>query len=493
MNPPKLSLSSLLPLKRWPRIPLGLRLFLLYFVLVILTAYLVSSTVMREIKPTVRQASEETLVDMANLIAEMASEPMALGNIKSSAFAKQIRSYGLRDPNAAIWGVNKKSANHRIYIVDQQGIVVLDSWQQDVGKDFSKWNDVYLTLRGEYGARSTALDSDDPLSTVMYVAAPIMFDNKIIGSVTVAKANRSVQPFIDISRYRVLTWLVFMSVLALIIGALIAWRINTALYKLADYADKMGRGEKTNKPVFRVFYEYSLLSNALENMRHQLDGKRYVENYVQTLTHELKSPLSAIRGASEILQTATSAEKQRLFAHNIEIETTRMQQLIDKLLTLTRLEQLPELEQRQLIDIPELITKIKASFISKVITKQAELSVNCENNAILIGDQFLIQQALYNLLDNAVDFVFEHGLIDLTVIKSKRDLCIKVENTGPTIPDYALPRITERFYSLARSNGQKSTGLGLNFVDQVVKLHKGVLKIQNTERGVSVLITLPNP
>ncbi|CAM4404298.1 two-component system sensor histidine kinase CreC [Pseudoalteromonas ostreae] len=493
MNPPKQVNTVFSRLKRWPKIPLGLRLFLLYFVLVILTAYLVSSTVMREIKPTVRQASEETLVDMANMLAVMASNPMASGDIAQSAFAKQINFYGLRNPDAAIWGVEKKSVNHRVYITDQQGIVVLDSWQQDVGNDFSKWNDVYLTLRGEYGARSTALDPNDPLSTVMHVAAPILYNNEIIGSVTVAKANRSVQPFIDISRYRVLTWLALMSVLALIIGALIAWRINTALYKLADYADKMGLGEKTSKPTFRVFYEYSLLSDALENMRRQLDGKRYVENYVQTLTHELKSPLSAIKGASEILQTPTTVDKQQLFAQNIETEATRMQQLIDKLLALTKLEQLPELEQRQSIDLPTLLSQIKASCISRLMTKQVELSVVCDNKVAFVGDQFLIQQALYNLFENALDFVYEQGKIKITVTHTVSELCINVENTGPKIPDYALERVTERFYSLARSNGQKSTGLGLNFVEQVVKLHKGKLIINNTSQGVSVQLFLPTP
>lgn len=107
MNPPKPTKTVFSRLKRWPKIPLGLRLFLLYFVLVILTAYLVSSTVMREIKPTVRQASEETLVDMANILAVMASNPMANGDIAQSAFAKQINFYGLRDPDAAIWGIEK--------------------------------------------------------------------------------------------------------------------------------------------------------------------------------------------------------------------------------------------------------------------------------------------------------------------------------------------------------------------------------------------------
>ena len=81
MSPFKQITQGLSRFKRWPKIPLGFRLFLLYFVLVILTTYLVSSTVMREIKPTVRQVSEETLVDMANLLAVMAREDLVQGTL----------------------------------------------------------------------------------------------------------------------------------------------------------------------------------------------------------------------------------------------------------------------------------------------------------------------------------------------------------------------------------------------------------------------------
>ncbi len=449
---------------------------------------------MREVKPTVRQVTEETLVDMANLLAVMARDDLAKGTLsQQSSFATVINSYGSRQPNANIWGVDKPTTNHRIYITDAAGIVVVDSWQQDIGKDFSQWNDVYLTLRGEYGARSTATDQDDPLSTVMHVAAPIIDKGNIIGSVTVAKPNRSVQPFINMSKYRVLNWLVVMSILALMVGALIAWRINGALYKLANYADKLGRGEKASKPRFRVFYEYSLLSDALEKMRNQLDGKRYVENYVQTLTHELKSPLSAIKGASEILQSPLTTDKQQLFAHNIESETIRMQQLIDKLLALTRLEQLPELEQQKVIFIRPLFEAIKDSFIAKISTQKVQVKLQCDPMSQCLGDAFLIQQSFYNVVDNALDFINESGEIHIHVTQELSFVDIYIENTGPFIPGYALERITERFYSLPRANGKKSTGLGLNFVEQVVKLHKGKLSIENTKNGVRVHICIPTP
>lgn len=480
-------------MSRWPRIPLGIRLFFLYFILVGMTAYFVSKTVIQEMKPTVRQATEETLVDMANLLAVLAEEEMAKGHLSESRFAYLLAAYGIREPNARIWELGKKVINHRIYITDNKGVVIADSWQQDVGKDYSQWNDVYLTLRGRYGARSTALDPNDPLSTVMHVAAPIYHEGQIIGSVTVAKANRSVQPFIDLSKRKVLFWMILMTVLVLIVGALIAWRIHSALYKLENYADKMGRGEKVAKPIFRIFYEYTTLSNALEKMRNQLDGKQYVEEYVQTLTHELKSPISAIKGASEILQLPLPEEKIQRFAGNIERESERMQLLIDKLLELARLEKMPQLEQVESISLKTMLDEILESSAARLSKKAVSCELITDANVTVHGERFLLQQALFNLMDNALDFVFDGGAIRWRLHQAPDRIEISVFNQGPHIPDYALIRLTERFYSLPRENGVKSTGLGLNFVEQVMKLHQGELCVRNVDEGVNVALYLPTP
>jgi two-component system sensor histidine kinase CreC len=390
-------------------------------------------------------------------------------------------------------GNRQKNINHRIYITDKQGIVIADSWQQDVGKDYSQWNDVYLTLRGQYGARSTKEDPNNPLTSVMHVAAPIYHNGIIIGSVTVAKSNRSTQPFIDLSKRNVLFWMVLMSGLVLLTGALFAWRIHSALQKLEYYATKIGQGEKASKPKFRIFYEYATLSDALEKMRNQLDGKRYVEEYVQTLTHELKSPLSAIKGASEILQTPLSGDKFSHFARNIERESDRMQALIDKLLDLARLEKRPALENLESIALREMITDVVHSVEARLCNQSIITNICIDEKLNVLGDIFLVKQAAFNLMDNALDFVHTSGTIEWYAEVEQEHIHLSIFNTGPHIPDYAVPRLTERFYSLARENGSKSTGLGLNFVEQIVKLHKGTLRVENINSGVKVIITLATP
>ena len=110
----------------------------------------------------------------------------------------------------------------------------------------------------------------------------------------------------------------------------------------------------------------------------------------------------------------------------------------------------------------------------------------------LLGERFLLRQALSNLLDNALDFTPAGGVLRWSATREGEQLQVCLFNSGAVIPDYALARLTERFYSLPRPNsGRKSTGLGLNFVQEVASLHGGVLQVRNVADGVEVRLRLP--
>ena len=133
---------------------LSLRIFLGYFLIVGLAAWLVLRVFVGEIKPGVRQAMEDNLVDTANVLALLATDDMVAGRIGNGAFARRVGELAKRDVHARIWGFKKDSLDYRVYVTEAHGIVMFDSAGTDVGHDFSRWNDVYLTLRGRYGARS---------------------------------------------------------------------------------------------------------------------------------------------------------------------------------------------------------------------------------------------------------------------------------------------------------------------------------------------------
>ncbi|MCE5984967.1 two-component system sensor histidine kinase CreC [Pseudomonas sp. LF19] len=470
---------------------LGIRIFLVYFLFVGLTGYFILSTVREQIRPGVRQSTEETLVDTANLLAEILHDDVKAGTLGQSRLPILLRAYGQRQPKADIWGLSKNQVNHRIYVTDAQGKVLLDSAGVAVGEDYSRWNDVYLTLRGQYGARSTRSNPEDPESSVMHVAAPILDEGRIIGVVTVAKPNKSLQPYIDRSERRLLYLGLGLIGLGLLVGAALSWWLARSLRRLTRYAQAVSEGERTALPHYRGG-ELWQLAAAVERMRTQLEGKDYVERYVHTLTHELKSPLAAIRGASELLQGPMSDEQRQRFAGNIESESARMQQLIERLLNLAQVEQMQELEEQQQVPLAALVDELLLAQGARIESGELQVRQRVPVAARLLCDPFLMRQAIANLLDNALDFTPPGGLLVFELEHGDGRVALSLFNQGEAIPDYALGRLSERFYSLPRPfSGRKSTGLGLNFVEEVMQLHGGALAVANVEDGVRVRLWLP--
>ncbi|WP_417697107.1 two-component system sensor histidine kinase CreC [Pseudomonas sp.] len=470
---------------------LGIRIFLVYVLFIGLTGYFVLNTVMEEIRPGVRQSTEETLVDTANLMAEILRDDFKAGTLNQNRWPQLLKAYGERQPAASIWGLPKNQVNHRIYVTDAKGIVVLDSSGVAVGQDYSRWNDVYLTLRGQYGARSTRSVADDPTSSVMHVGAPIRDNGRIIGVVTVAKPNSSLQPYVDRTERRLLAYGVGLIGLGLLLGAVLSWWLSAALRRLTVYAEAVSQGQRVEVPHYRGG-EFEQLAGAVEHMRTQLEGKAYVERYVHTLTHELKSPLAAIRGAAELLQSDMPTAQRQRFVSNIDNESVRMQQLIERLLNLAQVEQRQGLEEEVAVPLAALMDELLEARSGWIESRQLRIERHIAVDLTLTGEPFLLRQALGNLLENALDFTPVNGLLRMSAERVGNRVEIRLFNQAEPIPAYALPRLSERFYSLPRpDSGRKSTGLGLNFVEEVVQLHAGEFGIGNVEGGVEVVLRLP--
>jgi len=472
---------------------LTLRLFVVGAVLVGVFGWFALRQVLEEVKPAVRQSTEETLVDTANLLAELVADDLREGSLAQADLARVMSAYGQRHPGADIWGIPKDGVTHRITITDARGIVLLDSSGRDVGRDYSRWNDVARTLRGQYGARTTEEIPGDERSTVMYVAAPVRDGERIIGVVTVAKPNRSVQPFIERAQQRLGVLAAIFTAVALVIGALLSWWLSRAIRRVTDYADAVAAGGRPEVPRLPG-RELAQLAGALDSMRAQLEGKAYVERYVQTLTHELKSPLAAIQGASELLQGELPSEQRARLLENISLETARLKSMGERLLDLAQVEQRRGLDERVAIPLRPLVEDLVAGRLPQLVQRGVSMTNAVPAGATARGERFLVRQALANLLDNAMDFTPRGAAItiDGTLDEVARVVVVGVFNQGEPIPDYALPRVTERFYSLPRpGSGRKSTGLGLNFVQEVAQLHGGSFSISNADGGVRATLTLP--
>jgi two-component system sensor histidine kinase CreC len=465
---------------------IGLRIFLGYFLIVGLAGFFVMRVFVNEVKPGVRQSMEDTLIDTANVLAQLATKDLREGHIHDGEFARAVNRLNQTQTQVPIWGYRKDRFDYRIYVTDARGIVLYDSDEAAVGQDYSRWNDVYLTLRGRYGARSTRSDPNDDGSSVMHVAAPIFDGSKTIGVLTVAKANRRIQPFIEGSQRDILKQGAVLLGLSFVIGLIVTFWLSRSLGRLGRYAKAVAAGERVAVPDVGGG-ELGELSQALETMRAKLDGKQYVEQYVQTLAHEMKSPLAAIRGAAEILEGDPPEVDRVRFVDNIGSQSLRMSGMIDKMLALAAVEYRQTLEKREPVELNTLAGEAKQAVEPRLAGKSLRLRVELPTEPInLEGDRFLLAQALTNLLDNAIDFSPSGGEIILRLSRNGDQACLSVTDSGPGIPDFARDRVFERFYSLPRPDGGRSSGLGLSFVREVALLHGGTAMLANRVEGGAV-------
>ncbi|MGJ3256310.1 MAG: two-component system sensor histidine kinase CreC [Alcanivorax sp.] len=465
---------------------LGQRLLVFYFLILGLVGWFVLDLVFGQAKPLVRQSAEETLVDAANLLAEIVAEDADNGEIVITPSLRQaLNRYAGRTPDADIWGLKKDRIHTHIYITGPTGVVLFDSRGKDEGEDFSRWNDVHLTLQGRYGARTTRSDPDDPSTSVMYVAAPIRDSGSLVGVISLGKPGRAIEPFVQRAERHLMLYGGLALFGCLVLGVLLAWWLSRRVNRLRRYAEAVANHERPAPPVFRGNDEIRDLADAVTAMRRRLEERARLEDNVSLLTHEMKSPLAAIRGAGEILHDEISDPSLSRFTDNVIHESQRLSDLLDRLLAMAKLEKLESLPARKSrVTISALVEDWQRSRYSLVADKHLEVSVI---DGVLQAEAETLKLALFNLLDNALRFANAETRLTVQVDGSY----LTVENIGPLIPDYALDRVTERFYSLPAPGHDKSSGLGLTMVNEIASLHGGSLTLANTDNGVRATLTIP--
>lgn len=462
------------------------RILLVYLLVVGGGFYYLVSRSLGELRPRYLESMEEALVDTAHLLASVVENETEAGPIQGEVVQAAFSGAFDRSFNALIYSMTKQRVDLRVYVTDEKGIVVYDSeGAGEVGKDYSRWNDVARTLQGRYGARATQTDPDDLDTLVLYVSAPIKArdTDQILGVLSIGKPTASINELVNAGRRRVTFAGIAGGGLIVLIGVVFAVWIATPVARLTAYARAVRDGRPATLPRL-AGREVSELRQAFEEMRAALEGKAYVENYVQTLTHELKSPLSAIRGAAEILrENPPEAEKTR-FIENIRTEAGRIQRIVDQLLQLASLEARKARAEFKAIDLTAVAAEAVATAQPAAQLSGVVLSLDATSPFPLRGEAMLLGQAISNLLQNALAFTPAGGRITVRVGTTGEALQLIVEDTGTGIPEYALGRVFERFYSLPRpGSGTKSTGLGLSLVREIARVHGGEVSLANRPEG----------
>ena len=368
----------------------------------------------------------------------------------------------------------------RVFACDAAGRVIYDAGGRDVGQLYA-WG---MYGGGRAASENYTLPNVAVEGNELRVRAPVRRGGELVGWVGVGRPLATVVEGVLHARRHLALWAGAIALGMVAVGWWIAARLVRSLERLTEHARAVRDGRGSRPPVSRA-REIAELARAFEEMREALEGRRHAERYTQALAHEVKAPLAAIRGAAELLDEAMPAEERARFLANIRHEAARIQRIVDRLLELSSLEARKQLRQAERLEGAALAAGAAEVLRPAFAGARVRFDVETATGSLAVrGEAVLLREALVNLLQNAVEFSPDGGVVGLHWVVAGGRVDFVVEDGGPGVPDYALPRVFERFYSLPRpGTGRKSTGLGLALVREIAHLHGGEATLANREGG----------
>jgi two-component system sensor histidine kinase CreC len=367
----------------------------------------------------------------------------------------------------------------RVFACDRAGRVTFDAAGRDVGQTY-EWG---MFGGGKAASENYTLANVAVVDNELRVRAPVRRGNELLGWVGVGRPLATVVEGVTRARWRLVLWSGAIALGMMVIGWWVAARLVRSLERLTVYARRVRDGRPAVPPVSRAT-EIAELARAFEEMRDALEGRQHAERYTQALAHEVKAPLAAIRGAAELLDENMPEEPRRKFLGNIRSEAARIQQIIERLLELSSLEARKTLGAAERLPAAGLLEEAAAAVRPAFAAARVALRWEDAGSATCAGDRVLLREALVNLLQNALDFSPAGSEVVVRMRAAGGRIEFSVEDRGSGVPDYALPRVFERFYSLPRpGTDRKSTGLGLALVREIAHLHGGDATLENRPEG----------
>ena len=288
---------------------------------------------------------------------------------------------------------------------------------------------------------------------------------------------------------------------------------NTSLQEFIRYALKSNKRTKTE---ITIFQEKDLVleirGSALQDVKGNQIGTLIVMNditqfrqlesmrseFVANVSHELKTPITSIKGFVETLQDGEVKDPDKIiqFLDIIAKQTDRMNAIIDDLLKLSRIEQQKESSDIQLSQnkICDIIIGAVQDCKSQTAQKRISINIDCDDNLSANINPLLLRQAIINLVDNSIKYSDTGSNIEITVFEKKKKIVISVRDWGCGISNEHHHRLFERFYRVdkARSHGLGGTGLGLAIVKHIAAIHNGKVSVESESgKGSTFSIHLP--
>ncbi len=311
----------------------------------------------------------------------------------------------------------------------------------------------------------------------------------------VGEAMESYSRFLDAFKGIFIATMTFLIVVAAGVGWFMARQAVSGVEAVTRTARKISGGTLEERvPVKARGDEIDQLAFTFNQMLDRIQALlTELKEMSDNIAHDLKSPITRIRGIAEVtLTTAGSMKEYETMAASTIEECDRLLDMINTMLMISKTESGVVEPSREEIDLKGLIEKACELFGPSAEDKGVTLSCNAPDRIRLVGDSQMIQRMLSNLLDNAVKYTPPRGSVTVSVSEIEAQVSISVHDTGIGISEDDLPRIFERFYRCDQSRSEAGIGLGLSLARAIARAHGGDITVTSAlNQGSTFTVTLP--
>ncbi len=475
------------------------KVFVFHMAVLIAPMIYIAHKVERSIETSYLHSTEEGMIDTAVAVSELYRRIEKDGGDAArvrTEFEKVFTNLQETLPlKARLFGYTKNEVDVRLLAYDQSGKVIFDTESESAnGQDFSQWRDVKAALAGQYGSR---WELDKARQRVnLYSTLPVVLDERIVGAVSVAKPTNRIRNFVS----RSLKEFLIPGAIALALASALAYALSAYITRivgsLASQAERVAAGEPNVRLETWTRSELGMLARAVEKMREKLEGKAYVEEMVSNFSHELKTPLAAIRGSAELLEGSAINDPpaRTRFLSNIRAEVERLDRVVTNFLKLSRIESRQTAIPAEPVDLAEECRGNVQPYIERGRRLGVEVLVSLPDAPVRVRiGRTEIKQIITNLMDNALQFTMAGGEIAFSLTIEVNEAVLRIRDQGTGIEPDLVPKIFDRFFTTENPRtGERGTGLGLVIVKSLVEANQGSITVTTqVQAGSEFTLRLP--